>query len=194
MKLGLPGSPGVKNLPSKAGDAGSIPGWGTKIPPAEGQLSPQASTKIRCSQNNKRKKFLIKKHIKSWCIVSGLTLMNNLKLVKKENRRPFLLGMPPAFLEKAPALSLAGLFWSYRRVHSALAACLTHVGASEETLRPGMHPKAINVGKTLAPKFRTPGHPGAPWANLMSSQECGLARPWWGLLLSGSPLCYPISG
>ena len=106
MKLGLPGSPGVKNLPSKAGDAGSIPGWGTKIPPAEGQLSPQASTKIRCSQNNKRKKFLIKKHIKSWCIVSGLTLMNNLKLGKKENRRPFLLGVPPAFLEKAPALWL----------------------------------------------------------------------------------------
>ena len=32
----------VKNLPCKAGDVGSIPGWGTKIPPAIEQLSPCA--------------------------------------------------------------------------------------------------------------------------------------------------------
>ena len=29
----------VKNLPSNAGDMGSIPGWRTKIPHAVGQLS-----------------------------------------------------------------------------------------------------------------------------------------------------------
>ena len=34
----------VKNPPSNAGDAGSIPGRGTKIPHAAGQLSPHAST------------------------------------------------------------------------------------------------------------------------------------------------------
>ena len=34
----------VKNLPPKAGDAGLIPGWGTKIPHAEEQLSPLAKT------------------------------------------------------------------------------------------------------------------------------------------------------
>ena len=34
----------VKNPPSKAGDAGSIPSWGTKIPHAGGQLSPRATT------------------------------------------------------------------------------------------------------------------------------------------------------
>ena len=34
----------VKNLPSKVGDAGSIPGGGTKIPCATGQLSPRATT------------------------------------------------------------------------------------------------------------------------------------------------------
>ena len=33
------GGPEVKNLPTKAGDAGSIPGQGTKIPHAAGQLS-----------------------------------------------------------------------------------------------------------------------------------------------------------
>ena len=34
----------VKNLPSSAGDAGSISGRGTKIPHAVGQLSPHAAT------------------------------------------------------------------------------------------------------------------------------------------------------
>ena len=37
---GLPGGPVVKNLPSNAGDMGSVPGGGTKIPHAVGQLSP----------------------------------------------------------------------------------------------------------------------------------------------------------
>ena len=40
----FPGGPVIKNLPSKAGDAGSIPGWGTLIPHAMGQLSRSAST------------------------------------------------------------------------------------------------------------------------------------------------------
>ena len=35
----VPGGPVVKNPPSSAGDVGSIPGWGTKIPRAAGQLS-----------------------------------------------------------------------------------------------------------------------------------------------------------
>ena len=34
------GGPVVKNLPSNTGDTGLIPGQGTKIPPAVGQLSP----------------------------------------------------------------------------------------------------------------------------------------------------------
>ena len=34
----------VKNLHSNAGDVGSIPGRGTKIPHAAGQLSPHATT------------------------------------------------------------------------------------------------------------------------------------------------------
>ena len=40
----FPGGPVVKNPPSNAGDVGSIPGWGTKIPHAAGQLSPRATT------------------------------------------------------------------------------------------------------------------------------------------------------
>ena len=35
----LPGGPVVENLPTNAGDEGSIPGQGTKIPHASGQLS-----------------------------------------------------------------------------------------------------------------------------------------------------------
>ena len=34
----------VKNPPSNAGDMGSIPGQGTKIPHAMGQLSPHTAT------------------------------------------------------------------------------------------------------------------------------------------------------
>ena len=38
----FPGGPVIKNPLSNARDAGSIPGWGTKIPHAVGQLSPHA--------------------------------------------------------------------------------------------------------------------------------------------------------
>ena len=38
----FPGGPVVKNPPSNAGDTGSIPGEGTKIPHAVGQLSLRA--------------------------------------------------------------------------------------------------------------------------------------------------------
>ena len=38
----FPGGPVVKNLPSNAGDVGSITGQGIKIPHATGQLSPHA--------------------------------------------------------------------------------------------------------------------------------------------------------
>ena len=48
----LPGGPGVKNLPCKAGGAGSIPRWGTKIPSAAAQLSPCAVTRecVHCKE------------------------------------------------------------------------------------------------------------------------------------------------
>ena len=36
----FPGGPVIKNLPSKAGDTGSIPGRGTKIPHANGKTKP----------------------------------------------------------------------------------------------------------------------------------------------------------
>ena len=84
----LPGGPVVKNLPSNAGDAGSIPGQGTKVPHVAGQLSlrtattepshfgahaPQlerslhTTTKTRCSQiKRKKKKEKEKKRKKMW--------------------------------------------------------------------------------------------------------------------------------
>ena len=43
MSSDFPGGPVVKNPPSNAGDVGLIPGGGTKIPHAAGQLSPQAT-------------------------------------------------------------------------------------------------------------------------------------------------------
>ena len=41
----FPAGPVVKNPPSNAGHVGSIPGQGTKIPHATGQLSPHTATK-----------------------------------------------------------------------------------------------------------------------------------------------------
>ena len=45
VSAGLPSGPVVKNLPSNAGDVGSNPGQGARIPNALGQLSPPATTK-----------------------------------------------------------------------------------------------------------------------------------------------------
>ena len=42
--MDFPGGPVVKNLPPNAGDRGLIPGRGTKIPHAAGQLSLRSST------------------------------------------------------------------------------------------------------------------------------------------------------
>ena len=46
----FPGGPVVKNLPGNAGDMGSMPGQGTEIPLASGQLSLcTATTEAACS-------------------------------------------------------------------------------------------------------------------------------------------------
>ena len=48
MSRDFPVGPVVENPPSNAGDAGSIPGQGTKIPHAAGQLNPRAVTELAC--------------------------------------------------------------------------------------------------------------------------------------------------
>ena len=47
----FPGGPVVKNLPSNAGDVSLIPGQGTKIPHAAGQISLSIST-AECACHN----------------------------------------------------------------------------------------------------------------------------------------------
>jgi len=44
----FPDGPVVKNLPSDAGDTGSIPGWGTKTSQVTGPLSLHTSTREAC--------------------------------------------------------------------------------------------------------------------------------------------------
>ena len=44
LSWNFPRGPVVKNPPSNAGDEGSIPGWGTRVPHAVGQPSPRAAT------------------------------------------------------------------------------------------------------------------------------------------------------
>ena len=52
-KRDFPGGPVVKNPPSNAGDVGSIPGRGTKIPHTTGQLSLRAATTELASLNER---------------------------------------------------------------------------------------------------------------------------------------------
>ena len=47
----FPGGPVVKNQPSNAGDLGSIPGQGTKIPHAIGLLSPHTTPRPDAAKN-----------------------------------------------------------------------------------------------------------------------------------------------
>ena len=42
--MGFPGGLVIKNLPGNAGDTGSTPGWGIKIPHASKRLSLHATT------------------------------------------------------------------------------------------------------------------------------------------------------
>ena len=49
---GFPDGPVVKNLPSNAGDMGSIPGWAAKIPRAEGQTSLHVTTGETSTHHN----------------------------------------------------------------------------------------------------------------------------------------------
>ena len=42
----FPGSPVVKNPPSNAGNTGSTPGQGTRIPHSIGRLTPRPATKV----------------------------------------------------------------------------------------------------------------------------------------------------
>ena len=47
----FPGGPVVKNQPSNAGDEGSVPGRGTKIPHAMGLLSPRITPRPDVAKN-----------------------------------------------------------------------------------------------------------------------------------------------
>ena len=49
----FPGGPVVKTSPSNAGVAGSIPGWGAKIPHASGPKNQNIKQKQYCNKFNK---------------------------------------------------------------------------------------------------------------------------------------------
>ena len=58
--LHFPADPVVKNPLSNAGDMGSIPGQGLKVPQAVRKLSPHTATETPCCQINKNKTNKIK--------------------------------------------------------------------------------------------------------------------------------------
>ena len=64
----FPGGPVGKNPPSNAGDTGSIPGQGTKIPHSTGQKSPCTTTREAHVPQQRPSTAKIKK-IKNWIVV-----------------------------------------------------------------------------------------------------------------------------
>ena len=64
--MGLPWC-GIKNPPSKAGDVGSIPGLGTKIPYAVKQLRPCAAAAARETHMLQKKKPVHRNYRNSTC-------------------------------------------------------------------------------------------------------------------------------
>ena len=76
----FPGDPGVKNPPSTPGDAGLIPGQGTKIQHTTGWLSLHASTKTQCSQINIYKKYKplsVEFEFRQWVSIGKVQLLWN---------------------------------------------------------------------------------------------------------------------
>ena len=51
--MDFPGSPVVKTMPSNAGGAGSIPGWGAKIPHASWPKNQNIKQNQHCNKFNK---------------------------------------------------------------------------------------------------------------------------------------------
>ena len=58
----FPGGPVIKTSPSNAGDAGSIPGWGAKIPHASWPKNQNIKQKQYCNKFSKDFKRMV--HIK----------------------------------------------------------------------------------------------------------------------------------
>ena len=82
LLLGLPGGPVFKSPPSKAGAMGLIPGWGTKIPHALGQLNPRAASrearalKLEKAGTSKRKPTAISKFKKKSSLTDHVSLLS----------------------------------------------------------------------------------------------------------------------
>ena len=89
----------VKNPPSSAGDAGSIPGPGTKIPHAAGQLGPRATTTEptrpgACAQQLERENPRVTTREKPACCNEEPALQLRPDAAKKKRTRYELIHSP----------------------------------------------------------------------------------------------------
>ena len=73
----LPGGPVVKTSPSKAGDAGSVPDWGVKIPHAS---SPKKT------KHKKKRSNIVTNPIKTLKMIYIKKKWSTSKIFKKQNR------------------------------------------------------------------------------------------------------------
>ena len=106
--LDFPGGPVVKNLPSSAGDVGSIPGRVTKIPRGTEKLSPH--TARGSGHCNERSHMTVKTRCaaaKTW-----YGQINQLIKIKKKKRTPSPIPSERSSLAQAPPDPLRTVKWN----------------------------------------------------------------------------------
>ena len=84
----FPGSPVVKDLPSNAGDLGSIPGLGTRIPHTTGQPSSRATTREAVDRSEDTVQPKLKKKKKVLEVKLSLFASNVVFYIEYPKRNP----------------------------------------------------------------------------------------------------------
>ena len=139
VAFGLPWWSLVKNLPSNAGDTDSIPGQGTKIPPAAGQLSPCTTTREACvmqwrpctAKTNKQNRCGFNDHKKLFYGNQVASLRNiNLKgshgisLVVQPDSSVYVV-LQATILQWVAVPSFRGSSWPRDQTHISSVSCIS---------------------------------------------------------------------
>ena len=154
----FPGGPVVKTLPSNAGGAGSIPGWGAKTPHASRPKTQNIKQKQCCNKCNKdfkngphkEKKIFKKKRTPMWSMYSVVQMGNwgsepwsNLpKATEEEGTDPRALSSPSPYSICSASWPLMGKNWGFSALISYTSQSLPHPPTS-------CHPSFLRLPITL---------------------------------------------
>ena len=123
----FPGGPVVKDPPCSAGDAGSVPGWRTKMPHTAEQVSPPAMTRGSALQSKILHGAAEIPHVTTGMRVSQTNVFN--AMVAKEHfgcKRWLIKGIPDSQSCLSPCLLLSGVCCYYLVAKSCLPLLRPH--------------------------------------------------------------------